>query len=108
MRTIKAERDLAKLKGFDIWFEDHGIIAMAGTFHYEGSSCQGFGYCINIEFVKHLMSVFGVEYLQKINGKSCWVTHDHSSIYKLEPIHKEDGKVFDVQKWVDDTKKKSN
>ena len=101
----KPERELAKLRGFDIWLEDHGWMVMAGTFEYEGSSCQGFGYGIDIDFVRHLIEVFRVEKLQEINGKSCWVTHDHSGIYKVEPLHKKDGKTFDVKKWCDDCNK---
>ena len=102
------ERELAKLKGFDIWKEDHGIMVMAGSFYYEGGSCQGFGYCINMEFVDGLMEVFFAEKLQQINGKSCWVTRDNDrKIIKLEPLHKEDGRVFDITQWIKNCEKKS-
>ena len=102
----KPERELAKLKGFDIMKEDHGCMVMAGSFYYEGSSVQGIGYVINIDFVDRLMDVFRADRLQQINGKSAWVTHDHSSIHKIEPLHAEDGITFDIKKWVDDCEKK--
>lgn len=103
---MKRERELAKLRDFDIIVEDHGWIMMGGTFEYEESSCQGIGYGINIQFVKRLMAVFSVDRLQRVNGKSCWVTHDNSTIYKIEPLHKKDGEVFDVEQWAKETIKK--
>ena len=104
----KKHRDLAKLKGFDIQIEDHGLMMMAGTFYFDSSSCQGFGYCINIEFVRGLMEVFNANKLQDVNGKSCWVTHDRSKIYKLEPLHKDEGKVFEINAWIIECMKVQN
>lgn len=100
------ERELAKLKGVDVMIDDHGIMIMGGTFYYESGCCQGFGYCIDMDFVRLLMEVFEANELKEVNGKSCWVTHDASSIIKIEPLHKGDGKTFDIKKWSEDCKKK--
>jgi hypothetical protein len=95
------ERELAKCLGFDIGVEDHGMPYMFGQFDYEDSGrSQGFGYCIDTSFLMRFLAVFGVEKLQQVNGKSCWVTHDISSILKVEPLHKREGRPFDLKEWV--------
>ncbi len=46
-----------------------------------------------------LMCAVGVNSLDKMEGKSCWVTHTNSEITKIEPLHKKDGKPFDILEW---------
>lgn len=101
----KPERSLAKLRGFDIGIEDHGILTMLGTFEYEEGMCQGLGYCIDTAFLYRFLSVFGVGKLQQVNGKSAWVTHTHDGIIKIEPLHKNDGEAFDIPEWQEWVKK---
>lgn len=93
------ERELAKCRDFDVQIEDHGILVLAGTFEYESGGVQGLGYMIDASFLMRFMSVFGVEYLKDVNGKSCWVTHDDSSITKIEPLHKKEGQAFIIKDW---------
>ena len=100
------EKSLAKLKGFDVGIEDHGCFVMFGTFYYENGPCQGLGYVINTAFIQKFMEVFGVEKLQQVNGKSCWVWHTHNGVTKMTPIHKADGREFDIVSWMEDCKKK--
>lgn len=95
----KAERSLAKCRGFDIGIEDHGILVMYGTFEYDDGGCQGLGYGIETSFLYRFLSVFSVEMLRQVNGKSCWVTHTNDRITKIEPLHKKDGVPFDIVKW---------
>lgn len=54
---------------------------------------------INIDFIKKFMLVFDVEHLKEVNGKSCWVTHTNDNILKIEPLHKKDGEVFNLEEW---------
>lgn len=93
------ERELAKARSFDVGIEDHGILVMFGYFDYEGGGAQGLGYCIDSSFLYRFLSAFGVEKLRDVEGKSCWVTHDDSTIYKIEPLHKKDGTEFDIKLW---------
>lgn len=98
------ERELARCRGMDIQYD--GWLMMGGVFEYEGSG-QGFGYSIDCEFIKLFMEVFGVEHLQDVNGKECWVTHNHSKIILVEPVFKKDGKAFDVKRWAEDAQKRA-
>lgn len=93
------ERDLAICRGFDLEIEDHGILVLTGHFEYEGGSSQGLGYAVNAAFLYRFLAVFGNCALRKVEGKSCWVTHDHSSISKIEPLHKKGGDAFDIPTW---------
>ena len=102
----KIEKSLAKLSGFDVGVEDHGCFVMHGTFRYEDGGAQGFGYVINADFIEGVIGVFGVDALQRVNGKSCWVYHTSSNISRLEPLHKSDGKAFDISEWSEKCKKK--
>lgn len=101
------ERTLARCRNFDIGFEDHGCLVFLGHFEYEESGCQGFGYVINTEFVRRFLNAVGVDAVKKLEGKSCWVTHTFDGISKIEPLHKKDGKAFDIRKWQEECKKKS-
>lgn len=93
-------RCLARIKGVDLVVEDHGILMVSGTFEYENGGAQGLGgYCIDTSFLYRLFACFGVERLREINGKSCWVTHTHNGILKIEPLHKQDGQAFDIGEW---------
>ena len=97
-------RELARWRDPDIWLEDHGWTMMRGHFDFGGSS-QGFGVCIDMEFVKRFMQVFNVEFLKQTNGQPCYVTHDYGKIYKVEPLFENEGKVFDVEEWANSRKK---
>ena len=101
----KRERLLAKCSGFDFCIEDHGLPALRGSFEYEAGTAQGLGYIVDTDFLKQFMAVFGVGDLRSVNGKSCWVTCDWSNIYKIEPLHKKDGKPFDIEAWASKKKK---
>jgi hypothetical protein len=95
----KKEKVLAKCRDFDFGIEDHGCPYLFGTFEYEGGACQGFGYIVDTAFLMRFISVFGVQSLREVNGKSCWVTSDWDGIYKVEPLHKKDGQAFNVEDW---------
>ena len=98
---MNPERELAKAKDFDIQIEDHGIPVLSGYFDYEGGSAQGLGYFVDMAFVMRFMGVFGVEYLHRVEGKSCWVTHTNDKILSIEPLHAKDGTPFVIQDWID-------
>ena len=91
-------RSLAKCKNFDFYIHDRGW-GLSGEFEYEDGSCQGLGYIVDTAFILNFMGVFGVELLQDVNNKSCWVTHSSCEIIKIEPLHKKDGKLFDIKEW---------
>jgi hypothetical protein len=93
------ERELAKCIEFDIQDDEHGGLMLGGHFDYEGGSCQGLGYNVDMDFIQRFMQVFGVSRLQQVNRKSCWVTHDGSGVVKIEPLHKNDGEPFSVKEW---------
>jgi len=95
------ERSLAKCEDFDFIIDDHGLPLLNGTFNYENGSAQGLGFIIDVSFLMRLMEAVGVGSLQDINKKSCWVTHTHSEIFKIEPLHKKDGTTFNIKKWRD-------
>jgi hypothetical protein len=88
----------ARIRGVDIISDEHGGLAMGGSFDYGGSG-QGLGYRIDIDFVQRFMAVFRVDRLRDADGKACWVTHDHCTIYKIEPLLPADGTAFDVEAW---------
>jgi len=99
------ERQLARCKDFDFYIEDHGLPAIRGGFEYDNGGFQGFGYMVNTAFLMRFMAAVGVDSLRALNGKSCWVTADWEKIYKVEPLHKKDGVAFDIEEWVEWTKK---
>lgn len=99
------KRELVKCKGFDVAIEDHGILTLVGTFHGDGWG-QGLGYAINAAFLMRFMGVFGVTHLQQVNGRSCWITQDSNGVYKVEPLHKDEGESFDIIKWQQWTKER--
>jgi hypothetical protein len=93
------KRELARCRKIDVEDNEHGGLLIGGHFEYENGSMQGMGYSLDVEFLREFMNVFAVSRLQDINGESCWVTHDHERILKIEPLHKRDGTPFDVQAW---------
>lgn len=95
---MNKEKSLARCKGFDFSIHDRGY-GLSGHFEYEDGGCQGFGYITDEGFLLAFLQSVGVESLRKLEGKSCWVTHDHSNIYRIEPLHKKDGKPFIIEKW---------
>lgn len=91
-------REAARCRGVDIIDDEHGGLAMGGTFDFGGSG-QGLGYRIDIEFVRRFMAVFRVSRLRDAEGKACWVTHSHCDISKIEPLLPGDGTAFDIHAW---------
>lgn len=102
------ERELARCSHMDIGYENMAWLSLRGVFEYEDGGGQGLGYVIDGLFIKRFMSVFGVESLQNVNGKECWVTHSHSDIKLIEPLFKKDGTAFDIHAWRDELKAKSS
>ncbi len=97
---MSQERELAKVRSADIIIEDHGIPVLDVTFDYDGGSTQGLGgYTLDAAFVMRFMCAIGSDSLSGCVGKSCWVTHDHCSISKVEPLHKKDGTPFVIKDW---------
>ena len=97
----KPTRSLAKCEGFDIVVEDHGCPFLSGSFKYEDGGGQGFGYIVDIPFIMRFIRALGVYGLKGTKGRSCWVTHTHNNILKIEPLHKEDGVTFNIEKWTE-------
>ena len=93
------KRSLARCNKFDIGIEDHGLLVLYGHFEYEDGEAQGLGYCIDSAFLYRFLGVFNVQRLQDINGRSCWVTHTHSDISLVEPLHAKDGTPFILGDW---------
>lgn len=92
-------RELARCKGFDFSIEDHGCPVLSGHFEYDGAGCQGLGYVVDTAFLMRFLAAVGACSLKDLEGKSCWVTHSHSGISKIEPLHKKDGKPFVIAEW---------
>lgn len=99
MSRENAERKLARCQGFDIGIQDHGLACLHGAFTGDGWG-QGLGLAIDIDFVKGLLAVFGVDRIAKVNGRPCWILADHSRIYLVEPLMPGEGKAFDVDVWM--------
>jgi hypothetical protein len=92
------ERSLAKCKDFDFGIHDRGY-GLSGNFEYEDGGCQGIGYLTDVSSILGLLQAVGVDSIQELEGKSCWVTHTHCKIIKIEPLHKKNGKPFVIKKW---------
>jgi|SRR6267142_5295772 len=94
------ERILAKIVATDFEIEDHGIPIWSVQFDYDDGSSQGLGgYTAEISFMCRLLRSVGVNSFNRLKGKSCFVTHDNSHIYSIEPLHKKDGIPFIIQDW---------
>ena len=107
MPTEKTERSLARVTHADIGEVYNGMLGLVVMFEYEddlGSSGQGLGgYMIDGAMIVRFMNAVGVMELSKAVGKSCWVTHSHTKVYRVEPLHKKDGRAFDIDElgaWV--------
>jgi len=92
-------RSLARITECDFMIDDHGLPMLHCMFDYEDGGCQGLGQIVDIAFLMRFMAVFGLEYLRQAKGLSCWVTHVHERIMKIEPLHKRDGRPFDIDEW---------
>ena len=105
MEQIKQYNDskkyLAKCHNFDIGMEDHGWLVVFGEFEYEDGGCQGLRYFAHSSFIMRLLAAVGVDKVRELNGKSCWVTATYDKILKIEPLHKKEGRPFDIQEWQD-------
>lgn len=91
-------RELAKISRVDLIIEDHGCLILDLTFNYEGGSAQGLPLIVQGEdggrTIKGIMEAVGVTSWRELRNKSCWVTQDSNAIYKIEPLHKNGGKVW--------------
>ena len=94
-----SDKLLAKCRDFDIMYD--GVLMLGGSFMYNEGGMQGLGYEVDADFIKRFMGVFGVEWLQNVNGEACWVTRDPDSgfIIKIEPLFSGDGITFDISIW---------
>lgn len=104
--TENLERELAKCGEFTFGIEDHGCPMLFGEFHYESGGVQGFGYIVDVAFMMRFLCAVGVDRMSDVKGKSVWVTHNSSKITKVEPLHKNGGAVFDVEEWVEWSKRR--
>ena len=96
-------RELAKCDGFDILLPDDNNVMLIGGFSYDGGGSQGFGYdCIDMNFIIKLMRVFRVDQFKDMAGEPCWVTHNHHNIKLVEPLMKNEGLPFNVEKWAEE------
>lgn len=96
---MNKEREVARVTEAEVGLEDHGILTLFLRFEFDGSS-QGLGcYAIDESFLYRVLDCFGVDRISAIKGMSCWVTHDMGKVYRVEPLHKKDGKPFDLEAW---------
>lgn len=96
----KTERSLARVISADIADIYNDMLGLSVTFEYDDGTCQGLGgYMLDAAFVVRFMAALDVDRLSKAVGTSCWVTHSHSKVYKVEPLHKKDGRPFDIEEW---------
>ncbi len=96
----KTERSLARIAHADIGEVYNGMVGLSVTFDYDDGGCQGLGgYMIEAGMIVRFMKAVGVLSLSDAVGKSCWVTHSHSKVYRVEPLHKKDGTTFDIDEW---------
>ena len=104
----KTEMDLAKAGEIDVGFEDHGFFTLFGGMNYDCGS-QGFGWIIDLTFIKRFIKVFGVHQLQNSNGKLCWVEHSNQKIFRLIPLgfDGDECKEFDIEDWSQQKRKES-
>jgi hypothetical protein len=94
------ERSLAKLTSVDFEIEDHGIPIWNIRFEYDDGGCQGMGgYTAETSFMCRILRAVGVNAVSQLVGKSCWVTHTHTEILKIEPLHKKNGTPFLIEDW---------
>lgn len=99
-KDIFSKRELARCRNMDIAVYGKGsALLLAGEFCYESGSKQGCGAFIDQEFIVALMHVFNVNVFQEINNQPCFVTHDGNTIYKIEPLFPNEGRVFDISEW---------
>lgn len=94
------ERELARCRGFDFSIED-GRPHLCGVFEYgeDAGGGQGFGYFVDEAFLAQFLRAVGAERLRDVEGRSCWVTHTHNAIQRVEPLFRKDGTPFDVERW---------
>jgi hypothetical protein len=93
-------RELARIKSADIADVYNGMLGLRVDFEYEVGGGQLLtGYMLDAAMVARFMGAVGIGRLSDAALKSCWVTHDHCNIYKVEPLHAKDGKPFDIEEW---------
>lgn len=97
---VDRQRELARITSADIGDVYNDMLGLVVAFEYEdgGGQCLS-GYLIDAAMVVRFMRAVGVTKLRDAVGKSCWVTHDHGKIYMVEPLHKKDGRPFDIEAW---------
>ena len=95
------ERSLARIEQADIGDVYNGMQGLIVTFAYDEGTHQGLGsYALDAAFVIRFMNaVGGLNKLSDAVGRSVWVTHTWSKVLKVEPLHKKDGRPFDIEEW---------
>lgn len=98
---VSEERTIARWIHDDLEIEDHGWLILSGHFEYgeSGSLCQGWGFFADASFLMRFMGALGVTRLKDTHRKSCWVTRTGGEILLVEPLHRKDGRPFDVREW---------
>lgn len=109
-------RELVRFKHPDLVIEDHGIMILSLECEYESGGISGFpSYALDASMLYRLFGAVGVDSLSKLHGKSCWFVYEGEApglgslsgngLVAIEPLHKKDGKRFDIQEWRDWIKK---
>lgn len=91
-------KELAKVRSFDLFIEDHGIFTCFLQLDYESGSSQGFGgYSLDgynkddkrregsaagTDFLLRILQTFGVERFEQLEGKVCYALRED----QFEPI----------------------
>ena len=101
MTTVeRSERVLARITSADIAEVYNGMLGLAVTFEYESGGGQALnGYILDASMVIRFMRAINVMKLSKAVGVSCWVTHTHCEVLRIEPLHAKDGVPFDIKEW---------
>jgi hypothetical protein len=94
------ERELARIAYADIGEVYNGMLGLRVGFEYEGGCSQGLGgYMLDAGMVIRVLNAIGVSSLSAAKGRSCWVTHTHDKVLKIEPLHAKDGTPFVIAEW---------
>ena len=74
----------AVVKSSFLGYEDHGILTCHITLNYKNHSGQGFGdRALEIEYIKNILSVFGVQKWEDLKGQFCRVEIKDDMIFRV-------------------------
>ncbi len=106
------QKVLARIKNPDIEIEDHGFLVLTASIETEKGSFGGFGYQLDMVFLRGFMGAVGVRSLKQLHGKSFWLVYSGEpsvvitmGLVAIEPLHKSDGVVFSIKDWVEGIRK---